>query len=121
MDVRIGRVVGLEGLPGTVELSVPPGEILDDLQANCLTFLWVELGRKQIVVGNRSAKIMLVASGQGDDIRIGRLDIVGVNKVNIGVGRNSLEQRRFMADIDSIPAHVGNFVGGRQLKLADVA
>src|SRR3981189_1343749 len=116
---RITPTPSIQTIPNQVPLRLPLQEISDQLEAQPLALLRMELGADEGVAadhgGNRTAIVRL-----GHEIgALGDAEVERVHKIGVQALRShsdALKQRMRAALIERVPAHMGNLqarIGGR--------
>ena len=83
---------------------------LENLQTVGLTFLWVKLGSKEVVLSYHRTKLSSVITLQSDNGGICWSHVVAVDEVEMAVFRGVREDGGISSFCDGVPTHVGNFV-----------
>src|SRR6478736_2254107 len=97
-------------------------EVLQQLQADLLAFLRVELGGIHIVLPDGGSEVAAVIRARGDDARIRRLRIEAMDEIHVAAVRHvAIERAIRTCDLDLIPRDLRNLQPGLFGKAHDAA
>src|SRR5262249_45404770 len=106
---------------GIREALLELGEFAQEREAHLLALLRMELGREDVVVPDGGGERRRVIGLGGDEPRVARRHVVGVDEVSPRRFWQAAQDRRGPANAERVPAHVRHFEFRRQLKAYDFA